>query len=551
MLICAKSRTMLDCCEKKNAADRALPANMLNEEAKTDERPMNERKVSFHRRFVESQKELKIVREKLLHSESFNASLQNELSNSAPREDLQHALRSVEQLQQELSIARQALRSESDRHKETQTQLLFAENRIASLEDKVSEVHDELSELHDCRLEIIDLTRRFDLISNDNQGNISAEATSNSEITKAELHTAHTTISCLNAKLEHLRASQKESNGKMMNLLLESKAAIDDYEGHVKRQEYELAELRVDRSKLQRQLEQQRLLLWELEESCHYHRLRWSKLSETYGSTDGVTDHDKRIHELTVEQCRSATAIELLRRKNRHLESLKKTLADEIRKKNDVIIDMSRCCSGTAASESMQEEQERCLSMAAELSVSYVECQMKVDRLTETIDRLKIEQIQKSNTNDQPTPFRSITRNTSYQLENAATPVLDGIKSMSSIFSKSFNTSFSGIDTSNSSKRDDARSSIADVLSLSLPRLDISVSCGNASGINITQVSHVVNNTSILIDSNRNREKVKAALTIDDVNSVIYDPYLKKDGPKNGINSNKVTNPEEPVMVSI
>ena len=122
---------------------------------------------------------------------------------------------------------------------------------------------------------------------------------------------------------------------------------------------------------------------------------------------------------------------------------------------------------------------------------------------------------------------------------------------MSSIFSKSFNTSFSGIDTSNSSKRDDARSSIADVLSLSLPRLDISVSCGNASGINITQVSHVVNNTSILIDSNRNREKVKAALTIDDVNSVIYDPYLKKDGPKNGINSNKVTNPEEPVMVSI
>jgi hypothetical protein len=54
---------MLDCCETKHCTDGAVAAI-------GSQRPMNERKVSFHRRFVESQKELKNTQAKLLHAES-------------------------------------------------------------------------------------------------------------------------------------------------------------------------------------------------------------------------------------------------------------------------------------------------------------------------------------------------------------------------------------------------------------------------------------------------------------------------------------------------
>jgi hypothetical protein len=55
--------TMLDCCEKKVSTDAVTPA--MDASQVSPQRPMNERKVSFHRRFVESQKELKIVQAKL------------------------------------------------------------------------------------------------------------------------------------------------------------------------------------------------------------------------------------------------------------------------------------------------------------------------------------------------------------------------------------------------------------------------------------------------------------------------------------------------------
>jgi predicted RNase H-like nuclease (RuvC/YqgF family) len=135
-------------------------------------------------------------------------------------------------------------------------------------------------------------------------------------------------------------------------------------------------------------------------------------------------EEDARSDELTVEHCKSITVIESLRRKYRHLESLEKTLSDERYKKNAIISRMSRCCSGVATSESIKGEQDRCVSMATELSVAYVECQMKVDKLTETVNRLKLEQIQKSDSHDLETPLRSIIRNKSYQLEQSTTTLM-------------------------------------------------------------------------------------------------------------------------------
>ena len=296
---------MLDCCEKKYSADDALPVKNVSEVQQQLMRPMNERKVSFHRRFVESQKEIKIVQEKLAHAESWNTALENELSNSVSKDEYQRATSTIEQLQQELSEAKEALQNESDRHKETQTKLLKAEDNLSALED-------EINEMHDSRLDVIDLTRRLDKLSTECPSPASRDMALAYETTKKDLHTAQNTIASLTAKLDRLYASKIENDEKVKNLLMESNTTIDNYEGQVRRQEYEFMQLRADRIKLQGQLERQRLLLWEMEESRHYSRLRWVKLSESI-SVQYETDQDTIIHDMTVEQCKTTAAIESLR----------------------------------------------------------------------------------------------------------------------------------------------------------------------------------------------------------------------------------------------
>lgn len=496
---------MLDCCEKKYSTDDALQVKNSSD-VHHPVRPISERKVSFHRRFVESQKELKIVEKKLVHAESINKSLQHELSNSVPKEEYQRATSKIEQLQQELCAAKQELQNELEQHKETQTALAQAEKKLLDVED-------EMNEMHDSRLDVIDLTRRLELISTDSPFPVSRGMALKYEDTKKDLQIAQTTIASLTAKLERIHAAKIENEEKVKSVLLESKETIDNYEGQVRRQEYELAELQADRLKLQSQLERHRSLLWEMEESRHYNRLRWVKLSESkYRQYE--TDQDEIIHDMTVEQCKSVVAIESIRRKNRHLETLKTSLVDELAKKNDVICKMSRCGSSVHVSKSMNEEQERTLNMATELSVAYAECQMKVDKLTETVNRLKLEQIQKSDAKDHGTPFRSILKNKSFQLEQSTTSKLDGIKSMSSIFSRSFNTSFIGMDATCDLNQDDARS-------MSIPRIEFAVSCGNVAGIKVAKVPTVLKNTSIPVELNPNKEKVMVASSFTDKDDVL------------------------------
>jgi hypothetical protein len=96
---------------------------------------MNDRKLSYHRRFVESQKELKIVQAKLLQAETLNASLQSNNSSCVSIDEYEPAASTIEQrLQRELSEAQQAMKNKTDRHQETHQQLLLAEDKLFLLE---------------------------------------------------------------------------------------------------------------------------------------------------------------------------------------------------------------------------------------------------------------------------------------------------------------------------------------------------------------------------------------------------------------------------------
>ena len=508
---------MLDCCEKKCSHDGTLPAIDLTE-GRQDQPlppPMNERRVSFHRRFVESQKELKIIQEKLFHAESFNASLQIELRSSVSKDKFQEAENTIERLQLELSETKQALKNETDRHKETQQQLLQAEEKIFVLED-------EMNDIHDSRLDVIDLTRKLNLLSNQNPGllSVSPETTRMYEAAKMELQAANNTILTITAKIDRLRTSQIENDEKIANMQLESKESIEHYQGQIQRQAYELTDLRAQQLKLQSKVEQQRSLLWEMEESRHYYRQRWNRLSATMGRPD-ETDQDAKMNAMTAEQCKSNTTIESLRRKNRFLEQLKTSLSAELCNKSSIICQMSRCSTFVEATECLMEEQERSLNMATELSVAYAECQMKVDKLTETINRLKLEQIQKSDLQVNNSPFRSLVRNKSYQLDQSTTTKLDGIKSISSIFSRSFNASFVGMDTSCDSNYGDSRPLKVDLLSMSIPKIDFTVSCGNVSGIKVTKTASGLKNTPIPTETNRSKEKLNVASSFTDNGDVL------------------------------
>jgi hypothetical protein len=229
------------------------------------------------------------------------------------------------------------------------------------------------------------------------------------------------------------------------------------------------------------------------------------RLSESIGQKDGMDRDAKKNDDMMLEQCTLNATIKSLRQKNRCLERLTASLSDELCQKNRVICKMSRCSLFVDVVEVAKEEQERSLTMATELSVAYAESQMKMDKLTEIINQLQLERIQKSDA------YNSVsTRMKSYQSEESAPSKFDGInKHMSTIFSQSFNaSSTTGLDTSCNTSHGDSRSVKADVLSMSIPKIDFTFSLGNASGLKITKPSTGWNNAAVPTKSNQNDEKV-------------------------------------------
>ena len=485
---------MLDCFEKKCSCNCASLKAIDSIEIQQHLRPMSEHKVSFHRRFVESQKKLKIAREKLMQAELRIESLQSALSNVS--KDEYHLIASTrERPQLEFTESKKVSKNESDRHKETQRQLLHPEEKILAHED-------DMNEIHDSRLAVTDLTQRLDLISNENSDTATSQGKDIHETTKMKLHAAHYTISMLTEKMYRLCKSQVEDKEKSKNITLEAKAIVHKYEGQIQRQELELTVVRADQFKVQSQIEEQRSMLWQIEEDRHYNRLRWMKLSESLGRTVEM-DHDAKNYDIMVDQCRSNATIASLRQKNRYLEKLKISLSAELRKKNDVICKMSRCTSFVEVLESVKEEQERSLCIATELSVAYAESQMKVDKLTEVINRLKLTN-SKSDSQGYQSPFQSTTSK------------LDGIKSISSIFSRSFNASFIGMNTSCNANNNDSHPVKVELISRRSLRTESTISCGNDSEGKITKTPSGLKINATPITSNQNKEKVSLCTAFTD-----------------------------------
>jgi hypothetical protein len=362
-------------------------------------------------------------------------------------------------------------------------------------------LEDEMNNGPDSRLDVIDLASRFDVVVKDN---VPSQAANKHETTKTELKAANMNVSKMELQKDQLQWVQAEKDEKFKELLLESNVTLLNYKGQVQRQECELAILRADRIKLQGQVEEQRSLLWKLEEANNFYRLRWMRFSNSIGRSN-ETDQDEMKYDATVEQCKSSAAIESLRRKNRHFEKLNATLFDELTKKNGIICKMSCSNSFAEVSAILTEELERSLNIATERSVAYAESQMKVDKLTEAINRLKLNNTQRAA--DTQEKFQCVGKSKSFQSDQTTTSKLDGIKSLSSIFSRSFNASSSGMDTSYNASNVGKHSVKADLLSLSIPRIDFSIRCGNTSGVVISKTPTASKNTKVPIESCCSTEK--------------------------------------------
>jgi hypothetical protein len=400
--------------------------------------------------------------------------------------------------QQQSTTANETLQDKPDRQsEETMRDQFRAIDKIRIAEDQIKII--QVPGVDATPLtgnEQIEMTDDINKIS---QGSHRHEATTQDLIAdQNDVPISHTSFGCHQvAQHDHIVMGT--------SLIQEPDDAEKESKAQTHRQECELTVLRSDRVKLLRQIEQQRTLLWEIEESRHYYCQKCIKLSELANRND----LDEKVLDMAIKHSKLVSKIESLQQQNRSLKSLNKSMCVEIYQKNDVICQMSRLCSAKDVSGCFKDEQERSLNMATELSVEYAECQMQNDVLTERLQRLKAEHAHIMDVLDIESPFR----NKYNPSQLPYTPRVDRIKSLSSIVSKGLNASFNRLNTPCDSSQYDTKILKVDSKLVKLPSIDLTFTCGNTSGIKIGTVCSASKKSTIPKESSTSTSKEKLQVT--------------------------------------